>query len=187
MANNGNGRLPSEKLDTIVLIDRHHRVVGVAYNHCLSADPFLRQESRLKVAGWAIEAAQRRGAQLPIAAVMETPGDLLYAALAGHWFTVEHPCRAYVGLALQCRAFIAGRIGQVSMTDRAYAVAHQVVQLWGPFIQPWLGVTKFVDGFPQAWAPEYGRRIVLEGMPPPVVGGDQGSRGVGEWGSRGVG
>lgn len=93
--------------------------------------------------------------------VSGTPGQHLYVALAGHrWAT--HPQTASTLLAAQSRAYIQGwssqsveqlmlwhpSVAQAVAEEQQYNLANRVVQHWGDFIQPWLGM-RMIDKFGQ--------------------------------------
>jgi hypothetical protein len=141
-----------EIVDTILLIDPvSFEVLHVANNHCVMRDPASRALSRQGVVRTLLE-----GRDGPAIVLTGQVADLLYVALAGHHYMSQHPQRASTNLARSAR----GHIERMRKLEE-WQIAWQVVEAWGPMIRPWLGVTKFVEGFEQQGAPEYLQEIGL--------------------------
>jgi hypothetical protein len=141
-----------EIADTIILVDpKTFEVLHVANNHCVMRDPSLRALSRQGVIHSLQDIVKR-----PALVLTGQVADMLYVALAGHHYTVQHPQRASTNLARAAR----GHIERMRKLEE-WGIAWRAVEAWGPKIKPWLWVTKFEQGFEQVGAPEYCREVAL--------------------------
>jgi hypothetical protein len=161
-----------ERPDTIVVVDAvMFQVLRVAHNHCLLNDPVAREMTRVGIIRVLVESLPKQdgysmrtppappeGGEGQVYGVVGPPGDMLYCALAGHFYAVQHPCEAHPMLARLARATIERNRARAP----GWAVAWQVVVAWGLTVQPWLAVTKLDEwGMPMAVCPEYEERLPL--------------------------
>jgi hypothetical protein len=141
-----------EIVDTIILVDpKTFEVLHVANNHCVMRDSASRALSRQGVMRTLLE-----GRDTPAIVLTGQVADMLYVALAGHHYTVQHPRQASTNLARAAR----GHIERMRKLEE-WGIAWQVVEAWGQKIKPWLWVTKFEQGFEQQGAPEYCLEVSL--------------------------
>jgi hypothetical protein len=141
-----------EIVDTIILVDpKTFEVLHVANNHCVMRDSASRALSRRNVVRAVQDIAKK-----PTLVLTGQVADMLYVALAGHHYMVQHPRRASTDLARAAR----GHIERMRKLEE-WGIAWQVVEAWGPKIKPWLWVTKFQQGFEQQGAPEYCWEVAL--------------------------
>lgn len=140
---------PKEPEDTIITIDAEtNEVLRVGYNHCLASSEAQRALSRAGIAKVLQEIDSRPSIVLtgPIA-------DLLYVALAGHAYN-KSPHEASTHAARSARAIILS----LRSYRRSWELAHQAIQVYGDYIQPFLGVSVLdEDGRPDI----VGERIKL--------------------------
>lgn len=98
------------------------------------------------------------------------PAMWLYAALTGHQIT-DPPQTATTFLARAARALI-GQLGDNDQTgqEEDYTLARRVIQQWGGYIRPWLGVHYYdsATGQPVAYHRDYATLLDLHtGRPIP--------------------
>jgi hypothetical protein len=141
-----------EIVDTIILVDPvTYKVVHVANNHCVMRDPPSRALSRQNMVRTLQDIAKK-----PTLVLTGQVADMLYVALAGHHYMVQHPRRASTNLARAAR----GHIERMRKLEE-WGIAWRAVEAWGPKIKPWLWVTKFEKGFEQQGALEYCWEVAL--------------------------